>query len=358
MTNLNELRHLVENTDQETLQNFVVDLLSEDENLVMRLRLLSNNELTEGDFDQYKKRYQEIVNPNVEKGSFVPYSKARRMEKGLNDFLNTEVTGLVNNKYFEEAFDITKLIFLRINKLRIEDAGGVVSEIMDEIFRVWQAILNSGPRSVAVSMFRWIISRHASLGDATDTDKYLEFLLDNFREPNQMERKLQIAGQQIESLGGEAGLDKAELEKWARFYLELAEQMDDEDKMDAFIEDHLDFFEVRRFAIDRYISNGEYDQAIELLKAGREIHRKPHGLSREYTVQLKELYKIKKNHEAYIEELWLLTTRYDVNNMEPFNELKAQYSDEEWPKKRDEVLKALPEYARLGDYYRNEGMEG
>lgn len=342
----------MENTDRETLENFVVDLLSEDENLVMRLRLLSRNALTEEDFDQYKKRYQDIVNPNVEKGSFVPYSKARRMERGLNDFLNDEVTGLVTNKYFEEAFDITKLIFLRLNKLHIEDAGGMVSEIMDEIFRVWQAILNDGPRSVAASMFRWIISRHASLGDATDTDKYLEFLLDNFREPNQMERKLQIAGQQIELL-----TDETEREKWAKFYLELAEQMDDQDKMDAFIKNHLDLFEVRRFAVDRHIANREYDAAITLLKEGRDIHHKPHGLNRDYTMQLKELYKIKKDRESYIEELELLIIRYDVNNMEPFNELKAQYTSEEWPEKRDEILKALPEYARLGAYYRNEGLE-
>lgn len=343
----------MENTDRETLENFVVDLLSEDENLVMRLRLLSRNALTEEDFDQYKKRYQDIVNPNVEKGSFVPYSKARRMGRGLNDFLNDEVTGLVTNKYFEEAFNITKLIFLRLNKLHIEDAGGMVSEIMDEIFRVWQAILNDGPRTVAASMFRWIISRHASLGDATDTDMYLEFLLDNFREPNQMERKLQIAGQQMESL-----TDEVELEKWAKFYLELVEQLDDEDKMDAFIKDHLDLFEVRRFAVNRHIANREYDAAILLLKEGRDIHHKPHGLNRDYTMQLKELYKIKKDRESYIEELELLATRYDVNNMEPFNELKAQYTSEEWPEKRDEILKALPEYARLGVYYRNEGLEG
>lgn len=357
MTNLYELKALVENTDHETLQNFVVDLLSEDENLVMRLRLLSNNELTAEDFDQYKRKYQEIVNPNVEKGSFVPYSKARRMERGLNDFLNDEVMGLVHNKYFEEAFDITKLIFLRINKLRIEDAGGVVSDIMDEIFRVWQAILNHGPKSMGVTMFRWIISRHSSLGDATDTGKYLEFLLDNFREPNQMERKLQVAGQQMEALESGESHPESELERWAAFYLELAEQMDDEERMEQFIKAHLSLFEVRRFAVDKHISNGEYDAAIELLKEGRDIPYKPHGLNKQYTLQLKELYKMKKNREAYIEELWLLTTRYDVNNLEPFNELKAEYSEEEWPEKRGEIFRALPEYALLGEYFRNEGME-
>ncbi len=354
---MNELRHLVEDTDHETLQNFVVGLLSEDENLVMRLRLLSNNELTEEDFDQYKKMYQNIVKRNVEKGSFVPYSKARRMERSLNDFLNDEVTGLVSNKYFEEAFDITKLIFLRINKLRIEDGHSVVSEIMDEIFRVWQAILNNGPKSISVSMFRWIISRRGSLGDATDTDKYLEFLLDNFREPNQMERKLQIAGQKIETLNIEDEPDKAELGKWADFYLGLAGQMDDEETIEAFIGNYLELSEVRQYAIEKHISNAEYEAAIELLEEGRALPRKPHGLNKHYTIQLKELYKIKKDRAAYIEALWLLVTRYDVNNLEFFNELKMAYSEEEWPEKRAEIFKAMPEYARLGDYYRSEGME-
>ena len=177
MTNLNEIRDIVENTDHETLQNFVVNLLNEDENLVMRLRLLSKNELTEEDFDQYKKRYQEIVNPNVETGSFVPYRKAMRMERGLNDFLTEDVTGLVNNKYFDEAFDITKLIFLRLNKLNIVDSGGVTDDIMREIFRVWQAILNQGPKTITATMFRWIISRRDHLGDTTDPVSYTHLTL-------------------------------------------------------------------------------------------------------------------------------------------------------------------------------------
>lgn len=63
MTNLNEIREIVGNTDYETLQNFVVNLLSEDENLVMRLRLLSNNELTEEDFDQYKNDIRKLSIP-------------------------------------------------------------------------------------------------------------------------------------------------------------------------------------------------------------------------------------------------------------------------------------------------------
>lgn len=359
MTNLNEIRDIVENTDHETLQNFVVNLLSEDENLVMRLRLLSNNELTEEDFEQYKKRYQDIVNPNIETGRFVPYRKAMRMERGLNDFLTEEVTGLVNNKYFDEAFDITKLIFLRLNKLNIDDSGGVVHDIMREIFRVWQAILNQGPKIIATTMFRWIISRRDQLGDTTDPDQYLEFLLDNFREPNQMERKLQIAGQQVEELEDKTppGSYPVEEERWAKFYLELADQMDDEEKIEQFIPSHLYLIEIRNFAIERHISKGEYDKAIELLKEGRAIEFKGPDLNRQYTIQLKELYKIKKNREAYIKELWLLTTKYELQSLEPFNELKAQYSHEEWAEVREEIFQTLPENARLADYYRNEGLE-
>ena len=359
MTNLNEIRDIVENTDHETLQNFVVNLLNEDENLVMRLRLLSKNELTEEDFDQYKKRYQEIVNPNVETGSFVPYRKAMRMERGLNDFLTEDVTGLVNNKYFDEAFDITKLIFLRLNKLNIVDSGGVTDDIMREIFRVWQAILNQGPKTITATMFRWIISRRDHLGDTTDPDQYLEFLINNFREPNQMERKLQIAGQQIEELEDDTQpwSYPVDEERWAKFYLELAEQMEDEDKIERFIAEHLYLFEVRNFAIERHISKAEYDEAIELLKEGRAIEFKRHELNRKYTIQLKELYKIKRNREAYLNELWLLTTKYELQSLEPFNELKAQYSEEEWAEVREEIFETLPENARLADYYRNEGLE-
>ena len=55
--------------------------------------------------------------------------------------------------------------------------------------------------------------------------------------------------------------------------------------------------------------------------------------------------------------MWLLTTKYELQSLEPFNELKAQYSEEEWAEIREEIFRALPENARLADYYRNEGLE-
>lgn len=359
MTNLNEIRDIVESTDYETLQNFIVNLLNEDENLVMRLRLLSNNELTEEDFNQYKERYQEIVNPNVERGGFVPYFKAGRMERGLNDFLRNDVTGLVDNNYFEEAFNITKLIFLRLNKLSIDDSGGVVSDIMREVYRVWQEILNHGPKTISTTVFRWVVSRHDSLGSNIDADKYLEFLLNNFKEPNQMERKLQIAGQQIEALEKDenSGSLSLELEMWSKFYLNLALEMDlPEREIDAFIEKYLYLFEVRDVAIERHISRSEYDKAIELLEEGRAIDFKPHGLNRQYTIQLKELHKLKKNREAYLDELWLLQTKYDHTNLEYFDELKDQYNEEDWLEVREKLFEELPDPSRLGMFYRKERM--
>ncbi|WP_462421873.1 hypothetical protein [Salinicoccus sp. Marseille-QA3877] len=359
MTNVNEIRDIVESTDYETLQNFVVNLLSEDENLVMRLRLLSNNELTEEDFDQYKKRYQEIVRPNVERGSFVPYFKARRMERGLNDFLENDVAGLVDNNYFEEAFNITKLIFLRLNKLAIDDSDGTVSSIMNEIFRVWQEILNHGPKTISTTVFRWVVSRHDNLSDNIDAEKYLEFLLNNFKEQNQMERKLQIAGQQIDALENDTnpGSFSWKLEMWSKFYLNLALQMDrPEREIDAFIEKYLYLFEVRDIAIERHISKSEYDKAIELLKEGRAIDFKPHGLNRWYTIQLKELYKLNRNREACLEELWLLQTKYDHTNIEYLDELREHYNEEDWLEIREELFEALPDQSRLGMFYKREGM--
>lgn len=359
MTNLNEIRAIVESTDYETLQSFVVNLLNEDENLVMRLRLLSNNKLTEEDFNQYKQKYQQIVNPNVEIGSFVPYFKARRMERGLNDFLKNDVMGLVDNNYFDEAFDITKLIFLRLNKLSIDDSDGVVSDIMREVFKVWQEILNHGPKTISTTVFRWVVSRHNSLGGNIDADKYLEFLLNNFKEPNQMERKLQIAGQQIEALENDTDPDSypINLEMWSKFYVNLALEMDlPEREIDAFIEKHMYLFEVREIAIERHIAKSEYDKAIDLLEEGRAIDYKPHRLNKQYTIQLKELHKLKKNRQAYLDELWLLQTKYDHTNLENFDELRAQYNEKDWPEVREQLFEALPDPSRLGMFYQREGM--
>src|SRR5699024_3648599 len=145
---------------------------------------------------------------------------------------------------------------------------------------------------------------------------YLSVLLDNFREPNKMVRKLQIAGQQIEELEGDTHpwSYTVEEESWTKFYLELSEQIEAENNIEPFIAEHLHLFEVRNFAIERNISKAKYDEAIELLKEGRAIEFKGPALNRQYTIHLKELYKIKRNHEAYLNELWLLGTKYEFQS--------------------------------------------
>ena len=59
---------------------------------------------------------------------------------------------------------------------------------------------------------------------------------------------------------------------------------------------------------------------------------------------------------AYINQLWQLVLEHAVGDMDLYNELKRQYTEDEWVKLREKVFDGLPKYTRIEKYYNEEKL--
>src|SRR5690625_5743088 len=80
--------------------------------------------------------------------------------------------------------------------------------------------------------------------------------------------------------------------------------------------------EVRKYYIDVCIQRNNYEQAISLLKEGK--NQKEVNLADLifYSTQLKDLYKQLNMEKLYKDKLWQLLIKYNKGDIEVFRELK------------------------------------
>ncbi|NLM06771.1 MAG: hypothetical protein GX219_07625 [Tissierellia bacterium] len=96
----------------------------------------------------------------------------------------------------------------------------------------------------------------------------------------------------------------------------------------------------------------DYDRALEVLDEGILLD----GDNSRYSGKKKEIFLLQGNKAAYVDQLWKLILEHKKGDLELFQELKEQYSPEEWLVKREEVFEKLPKYARVDRLYKEEKL--
>ncbi len=113
---------------------------------------------------------------------------------------------------------------------------------------------------------------------------------------------------------------------------------------------------MRRFCIDRCMEKKEYDRALRVLDESIALDK---GCSRrisEYSEKKKEIYLIQGDRDAYLNQLWQLVMEHRPGDMELYRELKGQYSEEEWIKKREEIFSGQHSRRHAAEMYREEKL--
>lgn len=147
------------------------------------------------------------------------------------------------------------------------------------------------------------------------------------------------------------------MSKWALRYLELKKELDGDLKNSKeFIQANLHLPGIKEFYIDECINQGQYDKAVQLLEDGKITEVTFPGIVHEYSLQLKDLYKQLNYDGKYRNELWQLMLGH--RDLTVYDELKEQYSAEEWPNKQAIIFNELEKrpYSGIDILYRSEGM--
>lgn len=208
-------------------------------------------------------------------------------------------------------------------------------------------------------MFQWFME-HLNGSVIDYMEEYLEeTLFENFNEEAFLAEKLAFTDEQVRkfkqeedswSIGYAAG-------KWAIRHIAIMEEQNAADSaIDAYCERHQEFSPVRKYLIERHMNRKAYDKAIYLLEEGKKVDRDSPGLVRNYSLELKNIYKQTGNNQGYERELWSLMLEYQRGNMDIFNELKVLYSEEEWEKQREVIFEKISPYSGVADLYESEEL--
>jgi hypothetical protein len=353
------LSELVNEADEAVVREFLTSILVHDEMLTNRFKSVLKCDISPEDMRRYKNQISKIFNRHAGLHGFIDYYHAGEFAIELENFLENEITGMVDNKQYEEAFELTNDLFIKLSQQEIDDSDGETEMLADLCLEIWQEILKHSDEPLQKKMFQWFIENiNGSVIDYME--EYLEeIVFENFKEETFLAEKLLFTDKQVRKF-------KKEENSWSRSYAVgkwairhltiLEEQQAPETAIDEYCEKHLEFSKVRKYYIDRCINRNLFDKAIYLLEEGIKVDGSMTGLVRDYSLQLRNLYKKTGNKQAYKKELWSFILDYQEGDLDTFNELKELYSKDEWKEQREIIFRTITSDTSLADLFEAEKL--
>ncbi|WP_040984745.1 SWIM zinc finger family protein [Oceanobacillus jeddahense] len=353
------ISEFVKEADEKLIRDFLTSILEDDEKLLNRFKSIMKYSLSPEDMKRYKNQINNILYRHAGGHDFIDYYSASNFAAELEEFLDNDIRGMIENGFYQEAFVLTNDLFIKLGNQDIDDSGGETGILSQMCMEIWQEILEYSDAPLKKKMFRWFMeSLDGSVIDYME-DYLEEMLFENFQEDVFIAEKLVFSDQQVQkfkkeedswSRGYAAG-------KWAIRHIEMLEEQNAaESEMDAYCEKHLEFNRVRKYYIEHCINRKAYDKAIHLLEDGKNADKGLSGLVRDYSLQLKNIYKQMGNNRAYEQELWSLVLEYQKGNLDIFNELKLLYPEEEWKVQREVIFNAVSPGREIADLYESEKL--
>ena len=353
------VEELVQSADEEAVRSFLARVLMEDEKLLLRFKNAANRRVTQADVNNYIRQVDIIAERYLGKNRFIDYYEADSFTYELEEIVDKDVREMIDTGNYLSAFKILNYIFLLIGEVDMDDSGGGASMLTDRICQLWRDILSKTKTEEKKTMFDWF---RAHLGGSVID--YLEediecILMEEFKEKEFEQEKLNLIKEMI-SKAERSGSDWSrdfDIEKWTLRYLKFLEEKGASDEqIDAVCEKYWVHSSVRRFCIDRCMEKKEYDRALRVLDESIALDK---GCSRrisEYSEKKKEIYLIQGDRDAYLNQLWQLVMEHRPGDMELYRELKGQYSEEEWIKKREEIFSGQHSRRHAAEMYREEKL--
>lgn len=322
------------NADENSVRLFLTEILKKDNDLFKQFMVSLGEPITKVDMDRYSNKLRSILSDYLYPDDFIDYEKSWDFSSDLSHYMTKIIEKLLlENGYYEEAFKLTKQVFIELINLPIDDSGGIIMDLAAECSELWKVILDQCAINLKEEMFSWFHSliENQSLDYLNEIIE--EILWSKFQEKEFLEKNQLLSKSRFDYYKNESQFSsKYNAEKWAIYYLKTLNEPKD---IKAFCEDNLNYIEVREYYVDRLIEERKYPKAISLLE---ELKKTEHTLTPEYREKLMELYTETKNKTCFNEELHHLVILFGSRRMDLYDRYKAQFKEEAWLKNRGLLL--------------------
>lgn len=351
---------LVKGAEEDLVRKFLVDILKSNGALLNRFKIAVSQDISEDDIRVYKRQIDQIFRKYEGRGNFIDYYHASGFISDLYEFLCEDIRTMLDNKQYEAAFLLSTYLFVKVGNVDMDDSDGGTGMISDECQDIWFEILDgSVDERLEQKMFQWFMkSLDGSVINYME-DYIEETLFVYFKENKYMEEKLKFTDKMIKSASEKKDAWNSDrlVGYWVKRHLDILVEMNvDKLEINAFCRKYWNLSEIRKIYIEKSVNEKNYIRAIEILNESKKIDADFRGLVYDYSVKLKELYKLIGDDTAYKNELWKLISDYDKGNLNIFRELKSLYSVDEWEVKRQIIFDNYKNYYGIEKLYLEEKM--
>lgn len=353
------VKRLVQEADETAVRVFLTEVLEKDEKLLGRFKSSLCCEISPEDMKRYKNQIDRICSKYAGRQGFIDYYNAWPFISELEEFLNRDIGRILKNQQYKEAFELTNYVFVMAGNQDMDDSDGGTGMLADRCMKIWKEILDRGDLCLKRSMFQWF-KEHMN-GQVIDymEENIEEILFDDFSENEFLKDKLVFTEKKVckyrkepdsWSRGYYAG-------KWAIRHIEIMRELNmPEESINEYVLGNLEFNTVRKYYIQDCMNKKRYDAAIQALEDGKKADRNSPGLAADYSLQLKELYKLTGRAKDYEKELWLLMLQYKAGDVAVYKELKTLYTEEEWVQKRETIFEKMLPYKDVSKLYQEDQL--
>lgn len=350
---------LVKEADSVLVEDFLNDILKNDEKLLNRFKSRLQCDISPADMKRYKNQVNSIFRRYAGHHDFVDYKNAWGFISELEEILDNDIQAMVDNNQLEEAFELTNYIFIKVGNQDMDDSDGGTGLVANSCLEIWQEILDKSSIELKRKIYNWFTGHlNGSVIDYME-DYIEEIIFDDFKEDEFMEEKTIFLDNKIREY-------KKQENSWFNSYglgemilrrINIMEEMEvSQNIIEDYWKENLEINEVRKHYIDICINRKDYDMAIKLLREGKDKEKDWPGIVTNYSLKLKDLYKQIGEQKLYEEELWSLVLNYKAGDVELYKELKSFYTDKEWMEKREIVFSKLSPYRGIDKLYELEEL--
>lgn len=156
-----QVEKMVLDADEGVVREFLIELLWKDKSLAHRFARLISPQITDKDIQQLKYKIDKIIQQHAGYKTYLEYHQIENFVADLIEFINEEVTLVIEKEAHLAAFQLINHIILKVREVDMDDFEGELFELSAECRYTWESILNKATNQEQEEMHSWFKSQLA-----------------------------------------------------------------------------------------------------------------------------------------------------------------------------------------------------
>lgn len=337
-----DIANVIQGISEDNLRAFLLELCSEDERIKNRVLLKYSASVSGTQLMNLQQELEEISERYSDRYGYISWDRTAEYEFEIVDFLDDNVTILVERNCVMEAFELLKETLSHVGEQDFDDSNGTSSEIASFIYACFTSVLKAGSPTEKETIFNWFEARIK----ANDMPEYAEDMISDFFDNEFHEKEFLLRKLKIFEPKGEL---PPETDWHARYRYKrnlvrvwriMAELNYSEAQLQKYAKQYWQLPEIREEMVKRAVRLGNLTEAAEILQESKELDAGHAGLVQEHSRALIDLYQNMGDITAQKRELEFQIFSCGQSNLQYVLMLKNLSERDEWECIRERILTA------------------